>query len=72
MPIDFLLDIVHDLRILFFIISDAGKYSLVIESRRGGPLAYSFIHSPLAACSSLKQVKFISSNEIKSISYTKT
>lgn len=50
----FLLEIVHDLLILFFIISDAGKYSLVIESLRGGTLAYSLIHSPLAACNSLE------------------
>lgn len=49
-----LLEIVHDLLILFLIISDAGKYSFVIESRRGGPLAYSLIHSPEAACNSLQ------------------
>lgn len=44
---------VHDRRMAFLMISEAGMYSLVIESLGGGPRAYSFIHSPLAACISL-------------------
>jgi hypothetical protein len=45
---------VHDLRMLLLIRSAAGTYTL-LSRRRLGRLTYSFIHSPVAACISLKQ-----------------
>lgn len=48
---EYSLEMVHDRRILFFIISD------VVEPRLTGSRENSFIHSPFAACSSLMENK---------------
>lgn len=51
---NYLLEIVQERLILCLIISPVGKVSFVTESLRGGVFANSFVHSPLAACNSLK------------------